>query len=398
MSFKTTPEHLSSLVEALRQKEPVRPMHADVEEALRRFALNGCALRYEVEDVLVAMDSRLGLYGGAGNVEALAAMFDIRLQNVARRPAKHSSGVVFYPALLVADLAYLLINLEAIGFRVIPELLVDLLLPAIKSAKFLSHAELSIFWYQQTRHRGPPLTISLASARGDQPTDVIEWKPIDGYRLRVWFSSENIPVRLISNSPKYRRRPESVRVECLECGQIYYRGDPESSAAHRGEHRSRMWYLDPRPHPRLRGTERAHPYSIPVDASSPKWMHREMYDRASAFRREFGYDFIQWGSSTGCDDPDAQGFLFCDAAGAIVGACAFWLSRDTEESRWALKWVWICPRHRRDGHLSFHWNSFRTRFGDFHVESPVSEAMRAFLAKCGDLALMQGESASGSTR
>jgi hypothetical protein len=111
-----------------------------------------------------------------------------------------------------------------------------------------------------------------------------------------------------------------------------------------------------------------------------------MYLRAGAFRREFHYDFIQWGDPE--DDPDAQGFLFANEAGSILGACAFRRREHDGKSWWGLQWIWICPLARRKGMLTERWLEFRKRFGDFRVEGPVSPAMEHFVVKQGDVALL----------
>ena len=110
--------------------------------------------------------------------------------------------------------------------------------------------------------------------------------------------------------------------------------------------------------------------------------------RATFFRREFHYDFVQWGSSKGDNDPGARGFLFADDEDAIVGACVFRLRNQDGEKRWGLQWVWVCPRARRSGVLVRRWSAFRKRFADFQVERPVSPAMEAFVLKQGDAALL----------
>ena len=126
-----------------------------------------------------------------------------------------------------------------------------------------------------------------------------------------------------------------------------------------------------------------------VTWDSPQWKHNEMYNRALAFKREFHYDFTQWKSREGHEDLDVHGYLFTGTKGEIVGAAAFRnRAEGTDDSKWALQWIWFCPRERRKGHLVSRWANFRTLFGDFIVESPVSEAMQGFLKKQGDSFLM----------
>ena len=117
-----------------------------------------------------------------------------------------------------------------------------------------------------------------------------------------------------------------------------------------------------------------------VRIGSPFWMHRRMFDIARRFKREFGYDFIQWGKPD--RDPKAHGFLFNDDTGtfgngAIIGGCAFrW-----RDDHWGLQFIWIAPKARRKGVLSRRWERFREQFGEFEIEPPLSEAMKTFAEK-----------------
>ena len=148
--------------------------------------------------------------------------------------------------------------------------------------------------------------------------------------------------------------------------------------------RSTCGALDPQPHVEvLRTIEQGQDPSW-VTSTSPAWQHREMYDRALAFQQELRCASAPWEPRSGEDDPCLHGFLFVDARQAIVGACAFRLRGNEAVRWWGLQWVWMSPKHRRQGHLTRHWHQFKQRFGRFEVESPVSEAMSSFLAKHGD--------------
>lgn len=112
-------------------------------------------------------------------------------------------------------------------------------------------------------------------------------------------------------------------------------------------------------------------------------MHRAVYERALRFKRDFGYDFVQWaiGRDGKNRDPRSHGYLFAgDVDGAIGGACGFWREDD---GGWRLMWVWVTPKMRRQGLLERRWQIFLDRYGDFTVEAPYSAAMHAFLLKKG---------------
>lgn len=114
-----------------------------------------------------------------------------------------------------------------------------------------------------------------------------------------------------------------------------------------------------------------------VGSYSPPWQHRQMYLRARAFKKEFGYDVIQWEDHRE-SDINAHGFLLHEE-GIILGACAFRWRRD----HWAMQWIWLCPQARHKGLLTKWWPLFIMWFGNFDVEQPLSDAMAAFVKKVG---------------
>jgi hypothetical protein len=95
---------------------------------------------------------------------------------------------------------------------------------------------------------------------------------------------------------------------------------------HRNFHKKWLYPIEPKPHSKFIASLAADAEPELVRSTSPKWAHREMYARALQFKREFHYDFAQWGDPE--KDFKAHGFLFNDDTGvfghgAIVGACAF---------------------------------------------------------------------------
>jgi hypothetical protein len=116
-----------------------------------------------------------------------------------------------------------------------------------------------------------------------------------------------------------------------------------------------------------------------VDVRAPMWLHREVYERAMRFKRDFGYDWPQWHEAERREeiDPKWLGFVFADDAEAIDGACSF----AREEDGWTLCWVWIRPACRRQGLLAARWPAFLEEFGDFWIEHPLSSAMSSFIER-----------------
>lgn len=129
---------------------------------------------------------------------------------------------------------------------------------------------------------------------------------------------------------------------------------------------------------------------IRVTIDSPKQYRRAVFRIASFFRREFGYDFVQYGYDGNEEDEDHVAFLWVhpEAVGwarpfrvPCIGATVF-RQRSAKNALppvYALQWVWFHPYWRRKGLLSSHWVALRQEFGDFECEPPLSPAMQKFL-------------------
>lgn len=170
---------------------------------------------------------------------------------------------------------------------------------------------------------------------------------------------------------------------CEYCGMTYRSGDVDSSREHRRTHRRKQHSYDPKPLKRLADRLAARAEGDRVDRSSPKWMHQEAYERALMFKREFKYDTPQWTSPPAHGRTEESGVAYLltgrDDPATIVGACAFRL----RDEGWTMDWAWIAPRWRRQGILLRYWPRFVEKYGDFPLEYPLSDAMRAFVRMHG---------------
>jgi hypothetical protein len=105
---------------------------------------------------------------------------------------------------------------------------------------------------------------------------------------------------------------------------------------------------------------------------------------AQCFRREMGFDFVQYEVSPESDDERDVAFVFleefeCRRSDLVIGAASFrWRGDHT-----ALQWVWVHPYRRGRGVLRAAWPMLCERFPWFRVEEPVSEAMWRFLRRAG---------------
>jgi hypothetical protein len=123
-----------------------------------------------------------------------------------------------------------------------------------------------------------------------------------------------------------------------------------------------------------------------VTLASPKTVRKAVWQLALYFKREFHYDFCQYGHEGNETDADAVAFLWTTNHPSridmqlAVGACCFRLRGRHDGTRvFALQWIWFHPYKRSQGLLKRAWPYFRSRFGTFVVEQPLSHAMEAFL-------------------
>jgi hypothetical protein len=108
---------------------------------------------------------------------------------------------------------------------------------------------------------------------------------------------------------------------------------------------------------------------------------------AKYFRREFGYDLLQYSAVEAARDDGTIAVLFLDSMPekpVAVGACCFRFRQypNTSPSKyWAMQWAWMHPYVRKSGRMSKAWPMLQKMFSPFDVEGPLSTAMTAFLSK-----------------
>lgn len=382
MPKSTSPEVIEALWRAL--KEPPRSSNAHMTNRITQNIIEvGWASIPDLEDLFEYADARLNQreFG----VQQLAELAEVNVQWVFPRPKLRSKGVVGSQRMHVSEVAEFLIFLERLGFLLDPAPLVCSLRPAVLKRLHITQSELSIFWFETHRHRNAPVSVET---KAEISRTVDRFVTLRGYKCELGRDEEKNPIYLKVTPPKYRRLTSPKETLCPLCKYKWFRGDPDSSASHRKEHKRRLSYLDPQPHPKFIAGLKPDVDAELVISSSPVWKHREIYRRAFAFKRELGFDFVQW-SFPRDTDPNARGFLFVDERAVIVGACAFRLRDWANHKRWGLQWIWVCPKYRRSGVLQARWIKFREVFGSFYVEPPVSDGMAAFIRKQGDENLME---------
>jgi hypothetical protein len=360
---------LTQLADALRAPAAPRPFPA---AQWRRLLPQGWVNRCDLEDLMLAMDGRLWSLP----LMDLAEYLGFPARNVCYKPRFATSDGIIHAMLAITDVAGFGIALEQLGFAVDPAAMVQALAAQVGAAPIMTLAEVDIHTYAVLRHR---LRRRLtADQRPDGPPDESTWRGFNGYRYSC-LTRGGVVAALTVRGPKYRA-PRRREVTCTVCGYRYTQGDPESVLHHRTEHARVVRLLSPRPTKPMRlRLAQGRAAGERVDVHAPLWLHREVYERAMRFKRDFGYDFAQWHTVNQRSDLDPRwvGFVFADEAGAIDGACAFMRVEDG----WTLCWVWVRPALRRRGLLAARWPAYLEEFGDFWIEHPLSEAMAGFVAR-----------------
>lgn len=126
-----------------------------------------------------------------------------------------------------------------------------------------------------------------------------------------------------------------------------------------------------------------------VLAKDPPQMHNCVYEIATYFRREFGYDFVQYSKDKRDPEDKCQAFLWYERndfsayeSDVVYGACCFrYREWKNSEPGWSLQWVWFHPFQREKGHLKNAIPLFKKLYGNFEVEAPYSRAMKQCVDK-----------------
>lgn len=371
--------------QALQRPEPPdRPFPVSL---ATRITEAGWASTADIEDLLLMLDRRSDP-PAVIDIEKFAATLNLPFRAAFSRPKYRLDDCFGHSMLSAIDAAAFCIFIERLGFRIDLTTLCARLKGAIPPVSHLCEDEISVLFYDQNRHRMPPVTLS-APHRPWRGMRTMRHKTGSGYRLEYVIDDDGEPLWLKIVAPKYRKRPETQSVTCPDCGMLYVKGLRTDEQVHRSFHRKRFAIIDPKPNRQFADALSRDLDAPWVDVSSPKWKRKAVYDRALEFKRELGYDFVQWQTDPDYDS-EAVGFLFSDDEDRIVGACAF---RPQPAGRgknpWRLDWIWMCPDARRRGLLGHQWDRFRQRFGVFDIEPPISEAMQAFLRKRGCAGLIR---------
>lgn len=377
MSLSASHETMTAIWDALNDAPPL--MRSPPNAFYQRVFKEGWASQGSLEDNVFWADRRLDRR--ELKLTAFTEMLNLVWHWVFSRPHSRFDEPIGYQSLSAEDTAAVLILLERLGFQVDPEPLCVLLRPALQAASHVTLSGTQVLFHDKSQGRTAPITITAnTSVQLQMKSTTVRLR--NDYRAKLTTGDRTLPLWLTVSAPKYRPRPEPKSMKCDYCGMSYVMGLPSDDREHRKTHRAWKKIVEPGPDRKFfKARSRSPKEASWVDHRSPQWKYDLMYGRARAFKREMGYDFIQW-PSTPLDDVEPIGFLFADDDGRIVGACGF-RPVSSQPGAWAMDWIWLCPSSRRQGYLERHWPLFRSRFGDFALTHPLSAAMATFLEKHG---------------
>lgn len=349
----------------------------------RRLLEDGMTMSTPLGDYLI-LSERRGYNSIEQLFEELLEPLEIPKQWIYISPEFPEDEVSGYPGLTAVDAVALLIELEHLGLQVHPQNLIAVLACELGEKPLLTRSELSIVRYDQDR-RKQRITLSADLETVGSDVSTTQHTDANGYQVTMTWSG-SVAIQLQVQGPDYVEPLPQEFVTCDYCKHQYLTNNSIEARIHASEHEWTEQLFDPVPDGRFAERLASSAHAELVDSSSPLWMHEAVYQRAKAFRREFRYDRVQWdGSNERRASERWHGYLFAgDSNGTIAGACGFYHEGSGQEAgRWGLHWIWLAPKFRRQGILKAHWDDFLSRYGDFYIEPPISEAMQGFIRKHG---------------
>ncbi|UUY07697.1 hypothetical protein LRS11_18020 [Pseudomonas sp. J452] len=349
----------------------------------RRLLEDGMTTNTPLGDYLI-LSERRGYNAIERLFEEMLEPLEIPKQWVYVSPEFPEDEVSGYPGLIAIDAVALLIELEHLGLQVHPQNLVAALARELEKKRLLTHSELSIVRYRQDR-RKQRITLSADLETVGSDVSTTQHTDANGYEITMTWAG-NVAIQLQVKGPDYVEPLPQEFVTCDYCKHEYLSNNSIEARIHASEHEWTKQLFDPGPDERFAERLASGAQAVLVDSSSPLWMHEAVFQRARAFRREFRYDRVQWdGSIERPASKEWHGYLFAgDSKGTIAGACGFYHEESGQEAgRWGLHWIWLAPKFRRGGILKARWDDFLSRYGDFYIEPPISEAMQGFIRKHG---------------
>jgi len=259
----------------------------------QRMAENGWVSYYEVRDALADMISRIS---GAWFADIDEIERHLELGGVADFPRewKYADEISGQVRLSSSDVLRFFWWLERLGFPLELGSFPEEIALRLPQTKYISEKDIDVLLYQSDRFSQPPVQLVTKDAEKAGAARKEVFTSAREVIIEIRFDAEDRAMSLNSTAPRYEAPREQVCVTCDVCGMTYMQGLRGDEDRHAIEHRKVLEPLEPRPLRAWRRAVEEDPDAVWVDAASPNWMHVAMTRRARAFKREFGYGFLQW--------------------------------------------------------------------------------------------------------
>jgi hypothetical protein len=180
-------------------RAPIIPCRLSVVEQLSsKFLKQGWADIGDIQDMIWAMEGRFADCKIGDMVRALG----IPMRATYPRPRYGQHQCIGAQTLEAADVAWLLILMERLGFEVEPMVMVGPLAERLKKRTRLNDAELSVIWYKKEHHKNAPVGLFADPKLIGHELDEITTRA--SYRIEFWKDRNGQPTTLQSFAPKYR--------------------------------------------------------------------------------------------------------------------------------------------------------------------------------------------------
>jgi len=178
---------------------PFIPCRSSVAAGLAaKFLDQGWADICDIQDMVWALEGRFSDQKIGDLIRAL----NIPMRPIYRRPSHREDQCFGTLALTVADVAWLLILMERLGFELDPMILVRPIAQRIKKSDHLNDAELSVLWYKKEHLKNPPVELFTHATAIGNSCEALTTRT--KYRIEFWKGLDGIPTTLQSFAPKYR--------------------------------------------------------------------------------------------------------------------------------------------------------------------------------------------------
>jgi hypothetical protein len=163
-----------------------------------KFLDQGWAEICDVQDMVWALEGRFTDQKIGDLIRAL----NIPMRPIYQRPSHGAERCIGQESLTVADVAWLLILMERLGFELDPMILVRPVAQRLKKSKCLNDAELTALWYEKEHLKNAPVALFTHATAVGTSCETLTTRT--KYRIEFWKGLDGAPMTLQAFAPRYR--------------------------------------------------------------------------------------------------------------------------------------------------------------------------------------------------